>query len=332
MATLLILLMGQLGPIQQVPPGNAAPLIVQTPDDACILAAKDLASIPEALRLSTRYVWIHNADPKTAKAIAVTGYLALQKGSRTVEPVVCGGGYLVRLDLSRYAPNPDDLARLLTVWDKGMGFNLDRPEPWFHEVAQADPGLPTVSIDTEVKDQNKTIAVIPAGAVVKIKDRDEKWTLVEVDGKQGFIATENIIDATDSTPIVQFARHLEPTAINSLKEMTGSTVPIVEARWFISIALSSVDGGQYYDLAFIDDKPSKGTALESFIAKAGADFDQIQRKANRAAMISKVTAKWRRVEAFYGDLRRPENGPALVTLTYDPRDNRREGSSHPPRS
>lgn len=321
--------------------GNGQELKLTTPDEAVRLALQDVQEIEETERTSTRWIWIQDGDLKTAQFVAQAANLSLRHTSQPQRPIVVGGGYMLRIEGRRFAPNPKDLERILNVWENGFGFNFDNPEPYFHEFFdKADENAFVVQQEVEIVVGNKLIAKVPSGStLIKTGKMSEKgdWTEVTFGDKQGFIQTKFVVvQELESIQVVKFATHLDPS-IETLKELTGSTVPIVEARFFCRVALSSVDGGQYYKFRGIEGSTIKDgkvvkSALEKFVERAGADFKQLNRKSNRLAMISEQTGTWRRVDVWHGDLRRPKDGPPFVWLTFDQRNKRRRGTEHSLRS
>lgn len=306
-----------------------------TPDQAVQLALADLQQ-PEVAADSTtiRWVWVRDGDIRKAQYVSQAANVALRHCSLPQQPIVTGNGYLVRIEMRRFAPSPGDLTRLLNVWEQGFGFNFNHPEPYFHEFFDKADATTVVS-DAELRSGRELIAVIPAGSTIETGEQRGDWTSVTFSGKTGFVLTK-LISNTQSIQVVKLAEHLD-SGIAALKEATGSTVPIVEARWFMKVALSSVDGGQYYNFRGIERSTIDGgkvakSALEKFVERAGADFSELERKANRLAMISEQTANWRRVDVWHGDLRRPKEGPAHVWLTFDVAESSRRGTEHPLRS
>lgn len=75
-----------------------------------------------------RYVWIPpQGDVTWIEANSLVVNSAINQSSLIVLPEVISGGWLLRWDLRKLAPKPDDLRRLLIVWDA-----LAIGEPYFH--------------------------------------------------------------------------------------------------------------------------------------------------------------------------------------------------------
>lgn len=109
-----------------------------------------------------------------------------------------------------------------------------------------------------------------------------------------------------------------------LASLTQSRVPIVRADWFIVRALSTANGGRYYDFRGTEKSDKNKTAQEKWLEKAGTSEALVAglRSDERTAMVrSGVTGKPRRADLFYGTGVRPSTGLPLVSITHDVRTN-----------
>lgn len=105
-----------------------------------------------------------------------------------------------------------------------------------------------------------------------------------------------------------------------LASLTQSRVPIVRADWFIVRALSTANGGRYYEFRGTEKSDAKNTAFDKWLAKSGTSEKLVEslRSDERAAMtFSGVTSRARRVDMFAGAGVRLSQGTPLVTITHD---------------
>lgn len=102
---------------------------------------------------------------------------------------------------------------------------------------------------------------------------------------------------------------------------TNSKAPLLVAEWFCTKALSTVEGGRYYQFRGLRTLDGKATMkLGEYLRSRGADEDAVQKLGSdeRAAIIkSGVTGKPRRIDVFRGGGVRPSVGTGLVSITHD---------------
>lgn len=144
----------------------------------------------------------------------------------------------------------------------------------------------------------------------------------------------------------EFALHAGPNDLLSLSTFTGSKVPIVEARYFLTRLLTTVDqglgDGLYYQFCGIDlDPAGETTALEAWLARQGVDPTiakvlqgdssalKVDPRNQVAVSFSGVTGKPRAVILIYGAGVRPTDGVPIVTLTLDIADGQVDAKQHP---
>jgi hypothetical protein len=122
--------------------------------------------------------------------------------------------------------------------------------------------------------------------------------------------------------------HTGLTNATLLRGGTSSALPIVRADWLVRVALSNVEGGQYYELAGIAASTQEGvTDQAAWLARFGVDERRSKRgrKIRSAAMWrSRVTDKERRVDVLEGD---SLEGP--VWITHDTDDERQDVVNSP---
>jgi hypothetical protein len=220
--------------------------------------------------------------------------LSVSKATTIILPRVLADGYLVRWNTRQLVPDNTDYKEFLVLWESLAAF-----EPYF-----------TVQ-DNEVVEQVK----------VPVKPYRAK------DGKTyDYKLEDKVVTVSAPAPHLFEAGVLPAQApISQLWAETKSSVPIVRWDWIMRMLTTTLDDGLYYEFVGIKqvkdvDPDSKlsdyGFFLEKFFA---TDEKTISDRSsdNRAVTISKVTGKWRRIDAFYGRNARPEATLPLVLVTLD---------------
>lgn len=114
-----------------------------------------------------------------------------------------------------------------------------------------------------------------------------------------------------------------------LANLSLSVGAVYRADWFLVKALSTLNGGVYYDFRQVNRKPEKGTALDTWLSTRGVFVGTTQQVGGerRAAMFrSGVTGKPRRVDLF------PTLAGGVGSITRDIKDGNVEANSHPLRN
>ncbi len=114
-----------------------------------------------------------------------------------------------------------------------------------------------------------------------------------------------------------------------LANLSLSAGAVYRADWFIVKALSTLNGGVYYDFRQVVRNPEKGSALDNWLSQRGLFVGTTQAIGGerRAAMFrSGVTGKARRVDLF------PTLAGGLGSITRDVKDGNIEAGSHPLRN
>ena len=125
------------------------------------------------------------------------------------------------------------------------------------------------------------------------------------------------------------APHLSQEQAAVVAGLTLSTGAVYRADWFIVKALSTLDGGRYYDFRQVNKSPEKGTALDNWLSQRGLFVGTTQAVGGerRAAMFrSGVTGKPRRVDVF------PTLTGSVGSITRDISDGVVGADAHPIRS
>ena len=135
------------------------------------------------------------------------------------------------------------------------------------------------------------------------------------------------IDAGEGLAIVAPIIAADHAAV--LANLSLSVGAVYRADWFLVKALSTLNGGAYYDFRQVIRKPEKGTALDNWLSQRGLFVGTTQQVGGerRAAMFrSGVTAKSRRVDLF------PTLSGGLGSITRDVKDGNIQANSHPLRN
>lgn len=305
---------------------NKQILAVPGPVDAVALAVGDLGKLSRDSQPFQRYIWIPNPSKAKIGAISYAMNLSCSRSSVIIKPTILGNGQLLRWDLRTLAPRDNDIAEMIALWEE---FQF---EPYFHIIKTAADALPTnaVAVKPDVAD--------PPGSI-RFKIDDQLWfrspskTYFLWDGNN-WIVTEPTFRFSNQK-VSTYGSHcgIEQSVI--LQGLTQSNAAIVRYDYFITKALSTVDG-MYYKFAGISANPKNGkTAQSAFLASVGASETLVAslRSDQRAAMFrSNVTGKPRRIDAFQGVGVRPGSGTGLITITHDVDDDNVDPRSDPIRN
>lgn len=268
---------------------------VHTPAQATIWAAADAATLPLDMRPFVRYQYLPPwATKEWAGALSLAVNMAASQSSLVHFPVVTGQGWLLRWDLRLLAPKERELARLLKVWD---------------ETASADPyfyGLQKVKVKTDPYQAR--------AADGTLKTFDYKY--VEALGFNPHIPSQEaglLIGFLDPDPLDEFP-----------------VFPIARADLFMSLLLSTIDGGRYYDFLQLERNPEKGSERDALFRRLGANeaFSRANQGDRRVGIFeSLVTGKPRQVEYLRGLAGRQSEGRIFVT--FDIGDGDQAVTQHP---
>ena len=121
---------------------------VPTPAEAVGWALGDLATLPDADRPFTRYVWLPPwADERWIAAVNFSVNTAASHSTVIQLAVPCANGWLMRYDLRRLAPSAAQLQTLITTWD-----GLALQDPYFH-IHQVNSGIPVAILAPHLRQQ-----------------------------------------------------------------------------------------------------------------------------------------------------------------------------------
>ncbi len=324
-----------------------SPVFLPLPDDLVALALADLRTVPLFDRPFVRYLSIQDGDPNASR----TSSLALNYISRSsaiYRPWVVAGGVLLRVDLRSYAPRLADLEEWLQLWEEfrfDPSFALLITKDTLRFIALRDDEIPRRRVAKTVvrkvpgreriekaivdwkggryvypDDSGRVIAALAPGkyeAEFRFRVPDEEvveTVFVEESGLSG-----------DADVLRLDARHISPAAWAELTRETRSQAPIVDHRYFLYRALSTIEdkgvyktiwGGLYYQFRGVKrakevlGKDTKASDLDLFFEslgigniKAGVTQEKLfegLRSDQRAAVFrSGVTGKPRDVTLFH---------------------------------
>lgn len=283
-----------------------------TPADACAMIIGDMGTLPEADRPYQRYIWIPEPSKAIIGAVNYAMNLSCSRSTVIVQPTLLGNGQLLRWDLRRLAPRDESVTELMSIWEE---FQY---EPYFHIIKTTKDALPTNAIAQEPQPSD------PTGSL-RFKIENQLWyrspakTFFVWDG-EAWIRMDSLVNFK-SEKIATYGAHcgLEQSVL--MQGLAKSNATVVRYDYFLTKALSTLDGGLYYKFAGIKAKPSGGkSSQDAFLASLGADEDLVAalRTDQRVAMFrSNVTGKPRRIDAFQGAGVRPGSGTGLITVTHD---------------
>lgn len=242
---LTCMLMGQIFPI------------ANRENEALALAVPDVKTLSDYDRRYTRYVWISDGNGQSLQINSlVTNYFNQEPVIKRPVRVVGDKALLARINLS-YLASGAALEKLLVDWEE---FRFD---PRFNLLLTKDTIRFSADIGYTVKKEWKLIDV-PV-YVEDGKAYNQKWIQVDVD-----------FSKQDVVRVV--GEHLDRGLIAELIDATGSQAPIVDHRYFLFRAMSSIKdsglyavlfGGLYYDLAGVPQKSKIGTDKDNLLELLG---------------------------------------------------------------
>lgn len=151
---------------------GAEPQRIATPADATGWALTDVAQLPEADRPFARYLWIPAWGDEQWVAALNYGVNTAVSHAQTIHlgtPIA--NGWMVRYDLRRLCPRPEQLAKAIATWD-GLALH----DPYFH-VPDSNIKLGVAVIAPHLEQQEATLLAdlaLSAGAVYRAD-----WFLVK---------------------------------------------------------------------------------------------------------------------------------------------------------
>jgi hypothetical protein len=276
--------------------GPQAPIQITrllVPAEAQLLALSDLLTLPEDVRLLTRYVWIRK--PSQERTQAIRTYLnRISRSTVAINPVVLFGGSLVRLNLLDFTERKDQLQEYIDT------FELLRFDGVFNFLIT--PNLQELL--RKLPEEQQPIPFVWHGKELRpAKLNDVKADLIRIN-----------------------AGHLDHKIALALQNEAQSAAVIVSDTYFEHRSMTSIqdDGpykdllsGLYYDFLGLRKFAKKGeTDLDGLLRYLGGEI--IDNAENRTAIKrSAVTGKPRAVGFFPTRARGPIDGASYIVITED---------------
>ncbi len=256
-----------------------------TPAEAHAIALLDLRTIPPDDQVFQRYLWAREVAKETVKSEALTLNI-ISRASVLVRPQTVGPGYLLRVDLRKYAPRASDLQDWIDTWEQlqfDPSFNLLLTKDLLEILArQPQESIPRTRIRRTSTPARQVVGPVKTEGEWALVDsepwKDEKgveykkrwvWKEKQIVGpmpqpvlvESGFWDEVLVTSIKDVDVIRLNGQHVDPTTFAALQDMTQSLAPVVEYGYFLTRALTAIQdkglfkvvyGGLYYDFAGID--------------------------------------------------------------------------------
>src|SRR4029078_3464429 len=100
---------------------------VATPKEAVAYDTHDILQVPKAYQPFMRYIWATDPSSMHTGAMVYTLNAVLSQSADSYMPLVMYDGAMIRLDLRRLAPFPEDFVILRDTYEELAVF-----EPYFH--------------------------------------------------------------------------------------------------------------------------------------------------------------------------------------------------------
>lgn len=297
-------------------------------NEALAQAAADLRTLPREEQIYTRYVWITDADFESVQAVALTiNYVS--RGTVLVRPLPFANNSMVRINLRAYAPREADLKDMVSVWEQ---FQFD---PKFNLLLTADTIKFATQQGFKVPEQK-----------AKTKEVEKKVEPYVKDGQM--YNTKWVKETVAEVELVRVvSEHLDKTLVATLVDGTQSQAPIVSHPYFVTRALSQIQGkgiaktiygGLYYQLSGIKTGAKKGTDEDVLLESLGIGnveagitaatvFEKLRSDQRVAIFKSSVTSKPRRIDLLRTLAGR--DGQGIVSITHDLKDEDIDIGTHP---
>lgn len=294
--------------IDRLPDGN----------DAYTLALVDLHTLPKADCCFVRYLFVPDITPEKIKAIT----LGLNYPSRAAVPLRLTpllNGFLVRVDLRRFAPRDSDLREWLDLWEQ---FRFD---PSFNLLI--------------TRDLFEAILALPA---------DQQPTARVRRGQQFDEVAFQTLDLKNVNVVRFIAPALDYKTVVAVQELAVSAAPIVDYRYFLMRLLSTVRdkgvfetlyGGLYYEFAgIVSSQDAKVTDEDLLFRQLGIGskdetavqfLERLPGEQRLGIFRSGVTGKPRRTDIITTPVRRPGDGISIASITHDLADQDVDIGQHP---
>lgn len=359
-------------PAPEEPPVKLLP----TAADAVAMAWADAQTLSPFDLPYVRWIWNPTGAKPSVRAVSLAiNYVS--RASTIIRPLPLHNGVLLRIDLRWYDPQSTDWLKLWEDFSFDPSFSLLLTKDTINFLAETE--RPTRKITREVRRvvpgkvtvrREERIIVHPGGDFRYPDDATEYAGKVARNAVPGRYSVEcEIRERTPDQEVVGRVvddvrdlagvdvvrlnrRDIDPVAMTALQAATHSEAPVVEYRYFLSRALSTVKdkgvykeifGGLYYDLRGIKKAVNvkgkeKATDEDLFFENLGignvaagvtADllFAGLRSDQRVAVFRSGVTGKPRRVDMFHTPAGRETGGWGAIT--HDLKDQDIDIGTHP---
>lgn len=281
---------------------------LQKPADAITMALQDIQTLSEFDRPFIRYIWIQEPDMQKIAAVSFTLNTTISRTSLIVNPDILFGGHLLRFDFRKYVINDGDLNKVMKAYE-GMG-----KDPYFH-LTESSYIVPNSA------KRLGTLQGDPTGSI-RFTHNNKNFFL---DRQKLFILQpDNSWLPTDvqefRSDVSAYGAHVGLEQSTLLLGLVNNTSVVTRYDYFISKALTTLDGGLYYKLSGIEANPVGKTAQEALLESLGSSEARVEalNAGQRVALFkSRVTGRPRRLDLFQGEGVAVSNGTGLISITYD---------------
>ncbi len=335
------------------------PRLASTPNDAHILALRDLKNLSPQDRPFMKYLWVPEFQLTRFKAIS---YIlnTISRNGVNIPPPILGNdfvaypnkvlrmpplkgvnAFLVRVDLRNYYPKEKDLQEALTLWESftfDPSFSLFLTQDVIQNLIDEGQGDNLVLVVKKVREEVEVPPYLWTDGKVYHHRWQDRWVKENI----------RIKDVKDISLIRLPATHLDLATYEELQRLTGSQAPVAHYGYWACRVLSTIKedgifkeiyGGLYYDFAGIKRSIKKGqsdedlfyTRLGLIVDKGGIEafFDELGSDQRSAMFRSNVTKKPRRLDWFITPAARATESVGVAFVTHDLKAKNIDISQHP---
>ena len=298
-----------------------------------------------------RYVRIPDwVDPLSGfSRVAMIANSTFTRTSNLIPPDVLADGKLIRIDLSRYTLSAEDLADIITRYEK-----LAARDSYFNKPLHAPTSPPEKTVPPQTDGDDCEINVNGGWKRGKFVRKDASGIAVLVGSTTWRVPESSYrplpADPVKTAPAASGRRFTAENYLGDvgreLFELTDSSVPIMDLDEWVAFTFSTVNGGLYYELAGVEQSLSDTVARfagadaaakvlrraealreaeviqrkeggKRSIREIAADLDPELAKSRAVMDMSIVTARPRMFLFVTGSAIPPTEGMQLVSVTYD---------------
>lgn len=296
---------------------------IQRPYDAIAMVLQDIQTISEPERQFIRYIWIPETSMEKIAAVSFTINTTINRTSVIVNPDILYDGHLLRFDFRKYFYNEKDLLDTMKVYES---FGND---PYFHLVQSS----------YVVPNSAKRLGTLPGDPLGSIRFSNGGKNFFLDRQKLFILQPDNSWLLTDvqefKSKVTVYGAHVGLEQSTILLGLAQNTSVVTRYDYFITRALTTLDGGLYYKLSGIQANPVGKTAQEALLESLGSSEQRVEalNASQRVALFkSRVTGRPRRLDLFQGEGVAVSNGTGLISITHDSKEGDIEAIQDPIRS